>query len=58
MIFLKENDLLTKEKKHKILQNIEEVHEMITDTHKNNKRSREEDSDTGVVVTNYNGKVS
>ena len=58
MSFLKDNDLLTEEKKQVILKNIEEVYGMITNTHSNNKRNREEDSYADVVVHNSNSKVS
>ena len=58
MSFLKDNDLLTEEKKQVILKNIEEVYGMITNTHSNNKRNREEDSYAEVVVHNSNSKVS
>ena len=58
MSFLKDNDLLTDEKKKEILKNIEEVYGMITNTHSNNKRNREEDSDSEFVIPNSNSKVS
>ena len=56
--FRKDNRLLTEDKKALILRNIEEVYEMITNTHGNKKRSRDENIDTDVIVTNSNSNVS
>ena len=58
MAFLKENDLLTPEKKVSIVRNIEEVYEKITNWHGVKKRSRDDDSDREEIINNYNSKVS
>ena len=56
--FMKENDLLTDEKKSTIIHNIEEVYEMITNSHSSKKRSRGEHSEVMNQNTNSNSKVS
>ena len=53
--FMKENDLLTEEKKINIVRDIEDVYEMITKSHSTKKRSRAEDAE---VDNNSNSKVS
>ena len=58
MKFMKENDLLTDEKKKSIIQNIEDVYEMITNSHSTKKRSRGVDSEVDNQITNSNSKVS
>ena len=58
MKFMKDDDLLTHEKKKKILQNIEDVYEMITNSHYNNKQSRGYDIDTDIAITDNKSKVS
>ena len=58
MEFLKDNGLLTEDNKQIILRNIEEVYEMITNMHRNKKRSRDDESDRDVIVTNSNSNVS
>lgn len=55
---LKDNDMLTKEKKREILRNIEEVYSLITKTHSNSKRNRDDDDETDITVTNCNSNVS
>jgi len=45
MSFLKDNELLTEEKKKEILRNIKEVYSLITNTRSNNKRNREDDDE-------------
>lgn len=54
MSFLKDDGLLTEEKKGLILQNIEEVYIMTTNTHGNKKMNRDDYSDTDLIVTNSN----
>ena len=54
--FMKENDLLTDEKKNNIVCNIEDVYEMITKSHSTKKRSRADDVE--VVDNNSSSKVS
>ena len=56
--FMKENDLLTDEKKKSIVENIEEVYDLITNSHSTKKRSRGDDSEIDNQITNSNSKVS
>ena len=58
MYFLKDNELLTEGEKKEILRNIEEISSLIMNTHSNNKRNREDDGETEVIVTNSNSNVS
>ena len=58
MSFLKYNELLTEEKKKEILRNIKEVYSLITNTRSNNKRNREDDNETEVIMNNSNSNVS
>ena len=58
MKLMRDNDLLTEEKKKKILQNIEDIYEMTDNSYSNNKRSRGDDSDTDIDITNSNSKAS
>ena len=56
--FMKENDLLTDEKKRNIVQDIEDVYEMITNSHSTNKRSRGGGSYLDSQITTSISKVS
>ena len=58
MKFMKENDLLTDENKKSILRHIEDVYEMITNSHSTKKRSRGVDSEVDNQITNSNSKAS
>ena len=56
--FMKENDLLTDLKKKNILQNIEDVYEMITNSLSTKKRSRVDETEIDNQNTNSNSQVS
>ena len=56
--FMKENDLLTDSKKKNIIKNIEDVYELITNSHSNKKRSRDDQTEVDNHNTNSNSGVS
>ena len=56
--FMKENNLLTDFRKKNIIKNIEDVYELITNSHSNKKRSRDDQTEVDNHNTNSNSQVS